>query len=195
MDDWSELHDGKLVRYLVHNGQRLVRLGDENAASEPTGIAGSGDPAKDGRGLIEVLGMLTATTVLTIVLLLALGASAWRRPGLVVVMLALTAGLVSCKRESREVAPLSGSIATLSKADTVLLSDGATGTLSEEVGAEGEPTGSFGAHAYGGSRFDTSREGRKFAGTPRDGVVGVDMMGVSSSSQFEGHQGVPEQVS
>src|SRR5690606_5592766 len=75
------------------------------------------------------------------------------------------------------VLPLRGSITPLTEADTVLFSDGAIGTLSEEVSADGQLTASFGAHAYGTTRFDSSSEGRKFAGTPRDGGVGVDMVG------------------
>src|SRR5690606_12612293 len=179
LDDWSEVQDGKLVRYVVHHGQRVVRLGDETVDSEPSSVAGGGDSVEDGRRWIEVLGMLTATTVLTIVLVLTLGASAWRRrSGLVVATLALAAlGLGSCEPKSRAVLPLRGSITTLTEADTVLFSDGAIGTRSEEVSADGQLTASFGAHAYGKTRFDSSSEGRKFAGTPRDGGVRVDMMG------------------
>src|SRR5690606_5564977 len=109
LDDWSEVQDGKLVRYVVHHGQRVVRLGEEPVDSEPSSVAGGGDSVEDGRRWIEVLGMLTATTVLTIVLVLVLvlvltlGASTWRRrSGLVVATRALAAlGLGSCEPESR----------------------------------------------------------------------------------------------
>ena len=168
--------DGSVVR----REQRPVRLAEGEGRLVKSGLAEPVESTKDGLARNEVLGMLTATTVLAMVVLMALVAQAWqRRRGLVLGLVPLAAlGLWSCQEESQKSLPLlRGSITTLTEADTILLSEGATGTLSEAVSASGEVKGSFGAHAYGSTRFDTSSEGRKFAGTPRDDGVGVDMMG------------------
>src|SRR5690606_39012914 len=82
LDDWSEVQDGRLVRYLVHNGQRIVRLADDNGAPSQSGLAGGVESSKARwapNGHNEVFRMLTATTLLTIVLLLTLLARGWRR--------------------------------------------------------------------------------------------------------------------
>src|SRR5690606_14627955 len=139
LDDWSEVQDGRLVRYLVHNGQRIVRLADDNGAPSQSGLAGGVESSKarwGPNGHNEVFRMLTATTLLTIVLVLTLLARGWRRrPRLVGALLLLgVAGLVSCPAERQpQSLDLRGSITTLTEADTLLLSDGATGTLSEEI--------------------------------------------------------------
>ena len=39
LDPWSEVHDGRLVRYVVHEGRRIAQLGATNGAPAQAGLA------------------------------------------------------------------------------------------------------------------------------------------------------------
>jgi len=166
LDAWSEVRDGKLVRFIVHGGKRVARLADGNGApgAKPGGCAVGDEPPPG--------------TTLWLLLPCGLAVVARRRRQLVpaVVFVALSV-LFGCSSATSAEAPiLDGTIQTLSDADELLFDD-ATGSLTETTTGTGTPKGSFASYPYGLSRWDDSDESRKYANSPRDESMGLDQMG------------------
>lgn len=176
IDAWSEVRDGKLARYIVHGGQRIVRL------AAPASVDNAG-----------VLGVLRARTLkvltssnsvgatLTIVLLFALAARNLGRLRSAAVALGTAATLAmvacACASGSGDSPPDSGpGVAELTDADTLLTTD-LLGSLLGETTASGQSTSRVAAYPYGATRYDSSRESHKYAAVPRDAHVGLDAMG------------------
>jgi RHS repeat-associated protein len=94
IDPWSEVKNGQLVRYIVHGGQRIVRLADDNGTSgehhaafppldrgsSPGGFEpdGADRSARRGRPADDLLCALNPSSVLAAILLVALVASVGR---------------------------------------------------------------------------------------------------------------------
>jgi RHS repeat-associated protein len=113
--------------------------------------------------------------------LLGVLAFAWRRhvwrwaPAM-----AFVAVVFGCGAERAEVGPpplREGSVKTLSDADTLLFAD-QIGSIAETTSGTGSPQGSFAAQPFGQTRWDTTTEGRLYAGGERDRSVGLDVMGL-----------------
>jgi RHS repeat-associated protein len=166
LDAWSEVQDGKLVRFIVHGGKRVVRLADGNGA--PGGSAGGcavGDEPPPGLALWLLLPCL-----------LAIAARRSRR-ALAVSALVVLSAMLGCSGGAGGPPPiLDGTIQTLSDADELLF-DGTSGTLAETTTGTGTPKGSFASYPYGLSRWDDSDETRKYANSPRDESMNLDQMG------------------
>jgi RHS repeat-associated protein len=202
IDAWSELEDGKLARYIVHQGRRIVRLSPENGTRETSSaLSAAGDHGRLARGAEPAAARLARAlpnvvlAVLVLVLLAGMLVRAFPAVGLVVRQTAWTGAallILSCGNSESSTEGLSsggaggrdpsgnfapGEVRTLTKADEILLYDH-IGSLTEVVSARGEPVSSAALFPYGTERFDAGmREARRFADTPRDSAVGVDMMG------------------
>ncbi|MBI2392838.1 MAG: VCBS repeat-containing protein [Deltaproteobacteria bacterium] len=199
VDVWSEVRDGKLVRYIVHGDQRIVRLADgngapgEKAASSTAAIEKEGEEppgaAKQGSRTMPL--PVEASSYFIAVALIAALLSRYRRqlarglpaivPVAVVWLLAATTS-VGCKGSGEEEPkpPIEqGTILVLGERDEILFSD-AIGSLTETTSGSGKPKATTATFPYGLTRFDSSSETRKFANTPRDQGVGLDHMGARS---------------
>jgi RHS repeat-associated protein len=183
---WSEVEDGKLVRFIVHGGRRIVRLAEANGA-----LAGSGSTAKNvaptSSNKLAALGKVLGNLGHLAMVSLALVALAWngrRRwlpalarlaPALALVM------FIGCHADAANV-PASvapedrGTVQALSESDTVLISD-QLGSLLAEANASKGVSGRFAAYPFGSTRYDSSPQTRKFANSTRDNGVGLDLMG------------------
>jgi RHS repeat-associated protein/MYXO-CTERM domain-containing protein len=174
IDPSAEVQDGKLVRWIVHGGQRLARLADGNGVPEPS----------KGGGCAAAPTSTTSSGVALFVAMLGLGAvvvSRKRRLAVAVVALAaVCVSLLGCSgggSHENVQQILDGSIQTLTDADELLFTD-ALGSLTEitsGTGATGK--GSFATYPYGVTRYDSASETNKYSGAPRDMQVGVDLMG------------------
>ncbi len=185
IDAWSEHRDGKLVRYIVHSGQRIVRLSEDNGVGAVAGPVSGGSTgeeslAKESSLSARVVSWLLAVLLAVVGLLRGLFASAarWRVLGARGLMLGgALAALLSCSDTSDGPSgPDRGSVRELSSADTILLSD-LIGSLLGESDGVGTPKAEHAVYPYGLTRYDDSSETNKYAGNPRDGVVGLDHMG------------------
>ncbi len=173
LDDFAEVHDGVLSRFLVHGGQRIAKLSDTN-----------GVPGKDPSLSNERSGGCTtsgrtpagfAAILLTIGCLAFFGCA--RRLRILIPLLSVGLALLGCAGEGAEPRPIrEGTIQVLGEADELLFVD-AIGTLTEQTSGSGQTKGSFATYPYGVKRYDSSSETRKYAGTPRDNGVGLDAMG------------------
>ncbi|HEX4334487.1 MAG TPA: toxin TcdB middle/N-terminal domain-containing protein [Polyangiaceae bacterium] len=182
IDAWSDVKDGQLVRYIVHGGQRVVRLASDDSARS----AVTAQPrAATVRGELFVMWVGLA--------LLVVLAKLRRFRGALAVMAAtagVALGVTACNGEhglhtvaaaspgdgGSTGASVHGAVEQLTDADTLLTTD-LLGSVLGEATASGKPTGHFAAYPFGATRFDTSTETQKYAGTPRDGSVALDAMG------------------
>lgn len=188
LDTWSEVRDGKLARFIVHGGRRIVRLSDTNgtngsAASALTKSESEEPPAgATPRGPHHVVN--ASAFFLTIALFAALLARYKNqllqlRVALPVVALVFASVGMGCGHGGGDPPPQvpQGTIRTLSNDDELLFAD-AIGSLTEQTSGDGATSkGSFAAYPYGLDRYDTSDETRKFANAPRDKGVEIDQMG------------------
>ncbi|HEU4404594.1 MAG TPA: toxin TcdB middle/N-terminal domain-containing protein [Polyangiaceae bacterium] len=184
VDPWCEAQGGTLVRYLVHEGRRVVRLAEANGA--PAAVAGpTGRPRGAERRTTPSPSLVAAArhapTLLLAAVLLGVLAFRWRTwPRRWAPAMALVAVAVACGGEPGDAGPpplREGSVRTLSDADTLLFAD-QIGSLVETTTGTGAPRGSFAAAPFGASRRDTTAEGRLYAGGERDRGVGLDVMGL-----------------
>lgn len=198
IDEWEEVRDGKLTRYIAHGGLRIVRLADGNggpAQGSTSSALSSGDtkdeppPARDLPNGQPIKVTSASEFFLAVALLAALGVRyrhALSRALPVIVPLALfwvVAGttLSGCKGDGED-PPLpveEGTVLSLGDADELLFGD-AVGSLTETTTGSGRAKASSATFAYGTTRYDSSPESRKFANTPRDAGVGLDQMGARS---------------
>ncbi|HEX8790106.1 MAG TPA: RHS repeat-associated core domain-containing protein, partial [Polyangiaceae bacterium] len=166
LDAWSEVRDGKLVRFIVHGGKRVVRLADANGApSSKSGGCAVGDEPPSGASLWFLLPC-------------SLAVMARRRWRLVpAAFFVIVSSVLGCSGGAGgPPAILDGTIQTLSDADQLLFDD-ATGSLAETTTGTGAAKGSFATYPYGLSRWDDADETRKYANTPRDESMNLDQMG------------------
>ena len=182
IDAWSEAKDGKLTRYIVHAGQRIVRLGDDavedGLVAKPT-LAGLG-PVDAGRArwpnpnfgatalAIAVLGALCAAKRIRVV----------RAARFVVTSMVALAVFAACRGDGKpaQEQPLSREVHQLRDADTFIVTD-LLGSLLDEAPVGGETAAAFATYPFGATRYDTSSATWKYASSPRDGAVGLDHMG------------------
>lgn len=202
LDAWSEVRDGKLVRFIVHGGQRIARLADGNGVPGATGTSSgalseeppstrtltsnAGGPSSN---LALRIRLDAIPLLISIALLAALGvhyrqllAGVWRRAAPVVGFAALlfACNCNGCNHDSAEPPPNEeGTVQTLGDADQLLFCD-QIGTLTESTTGTGSPLATFAAFAFGETRYDSSNETQKFARTTRDAGVGLQQMGARS---------------
>jgi RHS repeat-associated protein len=177
---WSEVRNGKLVRYIVHTERRIARLSDTNGtASAEAAPLGDGDAEPP--LFLRVLAQL-GQLALTLALVTAL---AWTqreriaRAFAVTMPVACLLVLVGCGSDKGGPSALpveDGTVQTLSASDTLLINDQLGSLLSETDGAGAQPT-RFAAYPYGVTRYGGSKETRQYANAPRDRGVGLDLMG------------------
>jgi RHS repeat-associated protein len=180
LDLWSEVEDGRLVRYLVHEGRRVVRLADTNGS-----LAAARGDAREGERptispVVTALARQAPALLLAVTLLAALARHERRRLRRWAPAFALAALAFGCGAGADEPGPTplrEGSVKTLSDADTLLFSD-QVGSLAETASGTGAPRGSFAAQPFGAARWDTTSESRPYAGGVRDRGVGLDVMGL-----------------
>lgn len=183
---WSEVEDGKLVRFIVHGGRRIVRLADSTgtlAGSEKTASATVRASSWKSAAIGKLLGNFGQLAMVSLALV-ALAWNARRRwlPALARLAHALALLLfIGCRSDAAGV-PVSlapedrGTVQALSEGDTVLISDQLGSLLAEANAAEGA-SGRFAAYPFGATRYDSSSQSRKFANSTRDSGVGLDLMG------------------
>jgi len=172
IDPWSEVRDGQLVRYVVHAGERIVRLRDglrdAPTAEHPTASVPSVGGGR-ARGLIA-FGLL----------LVALGHCLHRfrsrrvAGGLVSAGVLALGMLFGCSR----LEPVSeGQVITkLVPGDRLLVSD-QVGSLLAEFDEQGDVLVAVETEPYGFVRQSGSSETHQYAGTPLDPGVGLSHMG------------------
>ncbi len=189
---WSEVEDGRLVRYIVHAGRRIVRLADNGATVDANTV--SGQQARLSSGARRASGLLAQCLThagqmsIAAVLAFALAVSVWRRrrpaayrvlPALAL-LAAVACGGDSAANRARDWAPVrpddQGSVNEIGSGDVLLFSD-QLGSLLAVTRSTGAVTGRFAAYPYGASRVDTSKQTRKYANGTRDSGVGLDLMG------------------
>jgi RHS repeat-associated protein len=193
IDPWSEVHDGKLVRYLVHHDQRIIRLADSDAGAVPASKQNALNARpSEASAASRSFAMLTAnfSSFAIAVALLAMFASAIARlvrerfPARIalapVFLLAIACAGTSGDSTHGDV-EARGSVRTLTDADEILLYDQVGSiTASYRLGSGGASAtaSSAATFPYGTTRFESDvRESRRFANAPRDTGVGVDIMG------------------
>ncbi len=186
LDTWSEVRDGQLVRYLVHGDRRVARLASATGqtqaalAADTEGTKAEEPPAAHAARL-RVLSMNAGWFFVSLALIAALGAR-YRRQlevALPAVIAALALSLGACGHGGGTPPPPDvpdGTILTLSEDDEILLDD-VVGSVNEQVSGSGKVKGSCAVYPGGLARYDSVSTERKFANTPRDVGVGLDMMG------------------
>jgi RHS repeat-associated protein len=179
IDPWSEVKDGRLVRYIVHGGQRIVRLGKTGAAVAPA--AGMWAGLAGGTALALTSGNVVST-LLAVVLLLAVATRLPRRfrpiVGALTTAVVVALGIAGCSSDAGRAPSVGaqGSVQELTDEDTLLTTD-LLGSLLGETTGTGKPTSRFSTYPFGATRADTSRESQKYAGNPHDGAVALESMG------------------
>jgi RHS repeat-associated protein len=180
IDAWTEERDGILTRYIVHGGQRIVRLGKHGISD----AASAGVP----RMVSERRGPAALVVWLLVLVVLSLTRAIVRRardvvavlPRLRGVSLALAAlcCVVACQHDTspREGSPGRRDVHQLDARDTFIVGDLLGSVLAETTGT-GEPTAAFATYPFGATRYDSSPSTWKYAASPRDGTVGLDHMG------------------
>ncbi|MDX2053374.1 MAG: toxin TcdB middle/N-terminal domain-containing protein [Polyangiaceae bacterium] len=194
IDQWSEVRDGKLERYIVHADKRVAKLAAGNGVAGAGLVGGStaGDAAGGKTGAFGHFGIWFAQVAATGYLFLApllLVVLGWhyRRRLLWPVRLAfavLTLLAVSaCGSDSPKAAVPGGSVQVLTAEDTLIFSD-PLGSVLVETSGNGEVRGRFASYPYGVSRYDSSSEISKYATGIRDKTASLDQMG----ARFYSHQ-------
>lgn len=164
LSPWSEVRDGELSRFIVHEGQRIARLD-----------AGTGQPRAFGP-LPQTPEPSSPWPQALIVLVplfdLLRTQRRWAKlPALAAVALLGCSGDDSAGSD----APSEGTVITLGPNDSLLFHDG-LGSLTEVVRATGERLASVALYPYGRTRYDDANETEKYTGVPRDSSVEVDHM-------------------
>ncbi len=184
VDDWAEIKDGKVVRYIVHGGRRVAKLAEGNGlgrAEPPSGCAVAGPRKPSSRGGVAALGLTLLVAVGVLVGRHRQGGRAAPRVAVPLLCLAVLAalGTPGCGHSSAEAEPIEdGTVLTLTDADELMFSD-AIGSATETTSGDGVAKGSSAVFPYGFTRYDSAGDvTRKYANTPRDGGVGLDQMGM-----------------
>lgn len=164
LSPWSEVRDGELVRFIVHEGERIARL--DASTGQPKGF---GPIPENNQPLSPWPFALIVLVPLFDLLRRARRLS--RVPALAAVALFGCSGDDSGSRA----APSEGTVLTLGVDDTLLFNDG-LGSLTEVVRATGERLASVAVYPYGRTRYDDANETHKYTGVPRDSSVEVDHM-------------------
>ncbi|HEY6725434.1 MAG TPA: RHS repeat-associated core domain-containing protein, partial [Polyangiaceae bacterium] len=184
---WSEVRNGKLVRYIVHADRRIVKLADRD-----TGAAPEEDPSlvpptthrSPGPWLLRLPQMVFGVCALLMLALCSALRCRWRW------LAPLVAGLVvaGCHgggrggsgRADQYSGPPAGedvaAVTALIEEDRLLFTDLLGSTL-VETNAAGEVQARFASYPFGAPRYDSSEETRAYANAPRDRSVGLDLMG------------------
>jgi RHS repeat-associated protein len=185
VDAWSDVKDGKLVRYIVHGGQRIVRLGDRPGAGASAGVSAPGGRPNAAERWAALARSVTPAALL-LALIAALVATYRRTVRRVLRVGLLAAGVLvtvaACGSDAPESAAVSdhpggpGTVTELAAGDTVLATD-LLGSLLVETDSQGNPRAHFAAFPFGVARTDTSAASHRYAGSPRDAAIGLDHMG------------------
>jgi RHS repeat-associated protein len=176
---WEEVHDGKLIRYIVHAGQRIVRLAATTGTASKAGAAVA-TPSPLQRWLVSLLtsGQLALMLALALATRRAFERSFRHATRALLPIVAMLA-LVACSGDASK-APAAddarGSVQTLGDDDTILVHD-QLGSVLAETSGRGQASGRFAAYPYGLSRYESAQETQLFAGATRDRGVGLDLMG------------------
>ena len=184
---WSEVKNGKLVRYIVHAEKRIARLANDNGTGAGAAAASTAkaDSTRAPFALQMKLADLASRLPSLAVGLMALFVVLWRVWGrrLLWVVPAAALALAGCNNDGNAssgaaVAAADGarSVQTLSESDTLLFADPLGSTIVETSGT-GQVRGRFASYPYGAPRYDSSKETRAYANAPRDRAVGLDLMG------------------
>jgi RHS repeat-associated protein len=188
---WTEVHDGKLIRYIVHGGHRVVRLAQTNGVAsesrssiaDPWRPAGPSSPRHLWLASLLRSGQLALMLALATVLLVAARrafqrglASAARALLPIAALFALVACSGDAFKQPVADGAVHGSVESLGEDDTILVHD-QLGSVLAETNGKGKVSGRFAAYAYGVSRYESSRETLLYAGAARDRGVGLDLMG------------------
>ena len=173
---WTEVRNGKLLRYIVHAERRIARLAETNGTKAAAAPLGNGDsePPIWFRACAQA-GQLA----LTLALLLSLVWTQRKRIARAIAVAAPVAGLIclaGCSGDAVHVAPAAGTVHTLSAEDTLLIND-QLGSLLAETDGVGDNPARFAAYPFGVARRAASNETRQYANAPRDRGVGLDLMG------------------
>jgi len=174
IDGWSEVKDGELVRYVVHGGERVVRLTAgprEEEDASPSAAPVTASPWTWTRGLLALcaLGLALASWIARRLRPLAL-----RRGLALALVAAIAAHLTGCSAADHATA--GQTIKKLVPGDVLLVTD-QVGSLLGEFDEQGERLTEVALLPYGFARQDDSAETNKYAGTPRDSLTGLDHMG------------------
>lgn len=170
LDDFSEVVDGKVQRFVAHAGRRILRWGESSvtplAASTRASMGGC-EAAGDARhGLFAIVAAVVALVV-----------GRRSRHGLRAALLgAMVVAIVACDPKPFEGTTTTTALRRTTATDTLLFDD-LVGSLTEVTDGAGEPKTTFASYPYGGTRRDTTAETRRYAGTPRDTAAGLDQMG------------------
>ena len=172
---WTEVRNGKLLRYIVHTERRIARLADTNGAK-----AEAAPPSDDSEPPIWLrvfaqLGQLA----LTLTLLVAIAWTQRQRIARAIAVAAPVVGLIclaGCSGDGVHGGPQDGTVHTLSAEDTLLIND-QLGSLLAETDGVGDDPARFAAYPFGVARREGSKETRQYANAPRDRGVGLDLMG------------------
>ncbi|MFZ5895573.1 MAG: toxin TcdB middle/N-terminal domain-containing protein [Myxococcota bacterium] len=186
LSPWSEVEDGKLVRFIVHGGRRIVRLAENNGAVVASDGKKAGTTVSIPFGNSTALGRALGNFGQLAMAALALVALAWQaRKHWLSALAHLAPALalllaIGCRADGSAldglVAPEDrGTVQALSESDTILISD-QLGSLLAEASAT-KVSGRFAAYPFGATRYDSSPQTRKFANATRDSGVGLDLMG------------------
>ncbi|HVU01415.1 MAG TPA: FG-GAP-like repeat-containing protein [Polyangiaceae bacterium] len=188
LDAWTDVKDEKLARYVVHGGERVVRLGDRRRELAVGPLARSASPSGRALRFVAWFGAHGSEAALFVALVLALLALGKRRFPAGARLLSVSALLVATATACRGDAPAArtdadpgpfGTVLRLEDGD-VLLGNDPLGSLLVEGDSAFVPRARFAAYPFGVARFDGSTEERKYANTPRDASVGLDQMGARS---------------
>jgi RHS repeat-associated protein len=184
IDPWSDVKDGELIRYIVHGGQRVVRLGTRSAREG--GVAAPGRPANAALCFVVLLAALAMRGIRSIP---RAGRARWALAALVLTTVSLAAcdgpGSAPLPEDTAPHAGAPSSHSTVARGDAIgeltdedtLLTTDLLGSLLGETTPSGKSTGRFASYPFGATRLDTSSETGKYAGAPRDASVGLDAMG------------------
>ncbi len=186
IDDWAEIKDGKVVRFIVHGGRRVARLAEGNgvgAGSEPpSGCSVGASPRKAPARAPSYAAVALLTLVVVAVHRHRRGLEhIGRRAALALLCAAMAAfGTPGCGGGGDTDLPAieEGTVLTLTDADELMFSD-AIGSATETTSGEGVAKGTSAVFPYGATRYDDAADvTRKYANTPRDSGVGLDQMGM-----------------
>jgi len=179
---WSEVRNGKLVRYIAHIDRRIARLSDTNGGDMAKSLAPTaGDDDAEPPAWLRWFAQL-GQLALTLTLITSLVLTQRRRIARAFVIAApavfllMLAGCGSAGDTAHATPIEGGSVKTLSADDALLINEQLGSLLAETDGTGANPA-RFAAYPYGVARFDGSKETRQFANAPRDRGVGLDLMG------------------
>lgn len=179
LDAWSEVKDGQLVRYVVHGGERMIRLASGSRSADQgvgraSGAAGTPLRARLTLGLQLLLAGLSAVALMLSARRRAVRAHLrWPR-ALAGIGLLVSVGLMGCGPDLEE--RLGEVVRELRPGDRLFVMD-QVGSLLVETDERGAVLAASNFEPFGLRLAGASQETNQFAGTPRDDSIELDHMG------------------